>query len=206
MNPIVSAAPLWRTYHRWCPGRAGSRCLSPAASADGPSVSRCPAATAGPDLAGDCGTSPPTTAHAWTGSDKSETASTTKKQWWTARLIFIFIRSNQRNHRKNTALTFLAVFCKQLCDFTGRICRFFFFGSSYILFPSISQWIFLIMLGHCVWCSTRLCTRSKMSYYLHKLYLQGLWYKISIICRRHKYFLFWGNLKELLDTTGTNYH
>lgn len=63
------------TYHRWCPDRAGSHCLNPVASADGPSGSRCPAVMAEPDLAGDCGTSPPTTARAWTGSDRSEAGS-----------------------------------------------------------------------------------------------------------------------------------
>lgn len=98
--------------------------------------------------------------------------STTRKQWQTARLIFIFIRSNQRNHRKTTALTFLAVFCKPegfslrtrkshenapsvktifqthlflMQPFTPTVwfhrtnLQIFFFGSSYILFPSFSH-------------------------------------------------------------------
>lgn len=58
-------------HHKWCPDTAGSRCLSPAASAGGPSGSRCPVVTVEQDLWGDCGTNPPTTAHAWTGSDRS---------------------------------------------------------------------------------------------------------------------------------------
>lgn len=59
------------THSRAGPGRAGSRCWSPAAAAGSPSASRCPAATAARGCAGGCGTSPPGTGPAGAGSGRS---------------------------------------------------------------------------------------------------------------------------------------